>query len=83
MELVIELFRKSDIMDNAFNKWEDREKAAQKMQHFKEHFAKGNKQQLKKLTLQQAGYHSANTAQQSPRNKTAPTTRSLKNSHTK
>ena len=68
MELVIELFCKSGIMDNAVDKWEDKDKAVQTMPNFKEHFAKENKWRLKKLTLQQAGYHDANAARHETKN---------------
>ena len=49
-------------MDSAVDKWEDKDKAAQTMPQFKDHFTKENKRRLKKLALQQAGYHGANAA---------------------
>ena len=70
MELVIESFRKSGIMDAAVDKWEDKDDAVQTMANFKDHFAKENKRRLKKLTIQQAGYHGANAAQNNKTNET-------------
>jgi len=54
--LIKAVIEKTGLFDNALDKWNDKDPAAQTLANFKTHFNAANKERLRKLKAQDAGY---------------------------
>jgi len=62
LRLTLPVFEKTGVFTTAAENWRDRPEAEWTMEAFKLHFTKANKERMRKLTAQGAGYHGANAA---------------------
>jgi hypothetical protein len=62
MVLLLDALQASGVMTQYINEWNRRDTAEQTFANFKTHFNRANKVRLMETTVQQAGYHHANTA---------------------
>jgi hypothetical protein len=57
------VFESTRVITTATDKWRDRPDADWTMANFQAHFTKANKELVRKLTAQTAGYHESTTRQ--------------------
>jgi hypothetical protein len=62
IRLTLTVFKKTGVFASAVDKWRDKAVADQTIDTFKTHFNFENKERLRKLTAQTAGYHGAHQA---------------------
>jgi hypothetical protein len=81
IRLTKQVVEATGVFSNAIDKWQDKLPADQTWANFVTHFERENKERLRKLTAQNAGYHGAhgaaestNAASAQPRRPAAPTT---------
>jgi hypothetical protein len=62
LRLTLGVFEATGVFTTATEKWRDKPQIEWTMPTFQEHFAKANKERVRKLTAQTAGYHGAHSA---------------------
>lgn len=61
IRLTLTVLEKTGVFTTAIDKWRDTPEAQQTLDAFKTHFNRANKERIRQLTVQTAGYHGANT----------------------
>jgi len=64
VRLTLAVFESTGVLTNGIDKWRDKALADQTLANFVTHFTRENKERLRKLTAQTAGYQGANAATQ-------------------
>jgi hypothetical protein len=62
VRLTLTVFETTGVFANAVEKWREKDAIEQTLANFKTHFTFQNKERVRKLTAQTAGYHGANQA---------------------
>jgi hypothetical protein len=62
MDMTLTALEKSGVLTTGIERWRETDESAWTIAAFRDHFAKANKERLRKLTAQQAGYHGAHAA---------------------
>lgn len=73
LRLTLPVFEQTGVFTSATEKWRDLPAAEWTLPNFKAHFTKANKERLRKLTAQTAGYHGANATTMMPTHPAPPT----------
>lgn len=72
LRLVLGVIEKTGVFATAIDKWQDKEDAEWTLDNFKAHFTKANKERIRKLTAQTAGYHGAHATIPDPPDLSTP-----------